>query len=210
MVSSTRGTPTTSRQKCQAFKSAGMQVTLAMGLHMQPDWVFNVPDSKFIDEKGKTAGEPNLVFNQVSARQGRGVLRPDQQRPWEFKTLGDPPNKWGRCQMLYPDNSGYWAFNDRAEQPQHAPFDAEKPCTRLEARHCGSKSTSRTVGRLVHQGARQFCRLAMKVRFPRIQGLLRIFNAGLGCEGKRLAQGHRRKHVAWLGGADWRGLAQGL
>jgi hypothetical protein len=60
------------KQKMQTFQSAGMQLVLDLGVVYPPPWVFNYPDSRFVNQYGDVffamaPGENGLngVFNQT-------------------------------------------------------------------------------------------------------------------------------------------------
>jgi hypothetical protein len=45
------------KQKLQAFQAAGMKVVLGVGLQYPPSWVFNYPNSRYVNQFGTHSGE---------------------------------------------------------------------------------------------------------------------------------------------------------
>ena len=104
-----------------ALRAAGMQVTLATSLHTPPAWVFTYPNSRFVNQSGATAGEVNLIFNQV--------LRQKAERYFDriHQDLGIQ-NFWairltsgGDAELLYPGGGSYWAYDVNAQNGANMP-----------------------------------------------------------------------------------------
>jgi hypothetical protein len=109
------------KQKLQAFQAAGMKVVLGVGLQYPPSWVFNYPNSRYVNQFGTHSGELNLTFNQtLRQRAERYIARVAQD-------LG-PSNFWairigsgGLIEALYPDEwdgvnwHSYWAYDAAAQ-----------------------------------------------------------------------------------------------
>jgi hypothetical protein len=101
------------REDVDAHRAVGRSVTLGLGLHMPPSWVFDLPDSRFVDETGVESEAPNLVFNQRLRERAEAYLAEvaaevDLQRVDTVRlTSGGMP------EVLYP-NDGYWAFDRNA------------------------------------------------------------------------------------------------
>jgi hypothetical protein len=104
----------TMRSRLEAYRAAGMEVTLGLGLHYTPSWVFGLPDSGYTDQHGNVAAEVNLVF-------GRAV----RQAAADYMSLvaaGLPLSGFrairltsgGNCEMLYPGGGTFWAFGEAA------------------------------------------------------------------------------------------------
>ncbi|WP_142058272.1 hypothetical protein [Pseudonocardia kunmingensis] len=101
------------REDVDAHRAAGRSVTLGLGLHMPPPWVFDLPDSRFVDETGEESEAPNLVFNQRLRERAEAYLAEvaaevDLQRVDTVRLTSG-----GMAEVLYPDG-GYWAFDRNA------------------------------------------------------------------------------------------------
>jgi hypothetical protein len=107
--------------KLQTFRAAGQQVVLGVGLQYPPAWVFNYPNSRFVNQYGDASGQVNLVFN--------GVLRGKAEQ-YISRVMSDlgPQNvaavrigSGGNVETLYPDewigshSNSYWAFDANAQ-----------------------------------------------------------------------------------------------
>jgi hypothetical protein len=102
------------QEALQEFRSAGLRVTLALGLHDPPGWVLDLPDSRYVDQDGNVSAEPNLVFNQELRDLAAGYLRQ------VIQDLG-PRTFWavrltsgGSAEVLYPPGGSFWAFDRHA------------------------------------------------------------------------------------------------
>ena len=121
------------RQKLAAFKAAGMKISLGLGLHHPPSWIFSYPNSRYVDQYGVADGTlPNLAFNTTVRAKAEEFIR---------RALSDlgASNFWAiRIQagkdgeVLYPsetDSAGhgnsYWAFDAAAQAT--SPFPGWKP-----------------------------------------------------------------------------------
>jgi F5/8 type C domain len=98
----------------QAYQSAGMRVTLGLGLEDPPSWVFSLPDATYVNQYGGQSNEANFVFSAAVRQAAAGYL--DQ-------IAADIPlsNFWairltsgGDAEMLYPSRGAYWAFDNAA------------------------------------------------------------------------------------------------
>ena len=97
-----------------SFRAAGQKVTLALGMHNPPAWVFSLPDSRYTDQNGNTSTEANFVFSQAVRTAAAGYLSlVAASLPmadfWAIRLTsgGDP-------EMLYPGGGTYWAFDHAA------------------------------------------------------------------------------------------------
>jgi hypothetical protein len=107
------GYVTAMQSRLGAYRAAGMQVTLGLGLHYTPPWVFGLPDSTYTDADGNTSGEANLVHSRaVREAAARYLSMVAGCLPltefWAVRLTSG-----GNCEMLYPDG-GYWAFGRAA------------------------------------------------------------------------------------------------
>ena len=55
----------TMKYELASYQAAGQKVTLGLGLQNPPSWVYNLPDSKYVDQNGNTSTEANVVFSQA-------------------------------------------------------------------------------------------------------------------------------------------------
>jgi hypothetical protein len=131
------------KQNVQTFLNAGMKVTLALGMHCHPNWLFNYPDSRFIDNNGNQSNAADLVFNQKlrdKAAQYFDRINSDigLQNVWAIRLqAGD------NAEMLYPDEgskSSWWAYNKNAQNGPNMP--ASMPRNPLPGWKPGDRSVS--------------------------------------------------------------------
>ena len=104
----------TMRSYLQAYHVAGQRVTLGLGLHNPPAWVYNLPDSTYVNQNGDVSTEANFVFSQAVRSAAAAYLSlvaatlplPDL---WAIRLTSG-----GDGEMLYPPGGTYWAFNQAA------------------------------------------------------------------------------------------------
>jgi hypothetical protein len=117
-----------SRDRLASLQAAGMRVTLGLGLHHSPEWIFRYPDSRFVDQRGRASSELNLVFNQrLRAKAERYLARMDRdlgmENFWAVRL-----NSGGHAEVLYPGGGSYWAFDRNAQNgPDLPPTMAANP-----------------------------------------------------------------------------------
>jgi len=97
-----------------SFRSAGMLVTLGLGLEDPPAWVFSLPDANYIDESGDTANEADLVFSEPVREAAAAYLKQvaaalPLSEFWSVRLTSG-----GDAEMLYPAGASYWAFSQSA------------------------------------------------------------------------------------------------
>jgi hypothetical protein len=116
------------KAKLETFLFAGMKVTLGLGLHHPPPWVFDYPNSQFVNQNGIRAGEVNLVFNQALREQAdayfeRINLDLGLENFWAIRLTSG-----GDGEVLYPQGGAYWAFDANAQNgPDMPPSMARNP-----------------------------------------------------------------------------------
>ena len=102
------------RSDLAAYRAAGMKVTLGLGMHYTPSWVFDLPDSKYVDQNGDTSTEANFVFS-AAVRQAADTYLTLVSRSlplsgfWAIRLTSG-----GDEEMLYPPGGTYWAFDNAA------------------------------------------------------------------------------------------------
>jgi hypothetical protein len=109
------------REATDILRANGREVTLGLGLHDAPSWVFDIPSSRFVDESGDVSAEPNLVFN--------GELRNAAERYLNEVFLNLDPTtidmvritSGGNAEVVYPGGGGYWAFDLNAQNGENLP-----------------------------------------------------------------------------------------
>ncbi|AGL17164.1 hypothetical protein [Actinoplanes sp. N902-109] len=116
------------RDRLHGYETAGLRVTLGLGLHYPPDWVLAAPDSRFVDQHGARSPGVNLVFNQRLRDLARAYLSRlardlDLRRFSAIRlTSGAEP------EVLYPAGGSYWAFDPAAQNgPGRPPTLAPNP-----------------------------------------------------------------------------------
>jgi hypothetical protein len=63
------------KDRLAAFKAAGLKVVLGLGLQYPPSWVFNYPNSRYIDQFGNTGGNvANLTWNATLRQKAEQYL----------------------------------------------------------------------------------------------------------------------------------------
>lgn len=97
-----------------SFRSAGMPVTLGLGLEYPPSWVFSLPDASYVDESGATAKEADLVFSEPVREAAAAYLKQAAaalplSEFWSVRLTSG-----GDEEMLYPAGGSYWAFSQSA------------------------------------------------------------------------------------------------
>jgi hypothetical protein len=104
----------TMKSELAAYQAAGMKVTLGLGMHFTPSWVFKLANSRYVDQNGNAASEANLVFSAAVRQAAATYLKlVSQNLPlssfWAIRLTsgGDP-------EMLYPGGGAYWAFDSAA------------------------------------------------------------------------------------------------
>jgi hypothetical protein len=104
----------TMRSYLQAFRAAGMRVTLGLGLEDTPSWVFGLPDGRYVNEHGDSSAEADFVYSAAVRQAAAAYLA---------KVAADLPlsDFWairltsgGDVEMLYPPGGTYWAFGNSA------------------------------------------------------------------------------------------------
>lgn len=104
-----------------AFTSAGMKVVLGFSFHNTPTWVMALANSRYVNQFGNTAGQANLVFNQVIRDKAAAAIS-------AFHTAVGLNNFYavritggGDAECLFPDEfadglngNGYWAYDANA------------------------------------------------------------------------------------------------
>jgi hypothetical protein len=104
----------TMRSYLQAFRAAGMRVTLGLGLDDTPSWVFSLPDSRYVNQDGDSSAEADFVFS-AAVRQAAAtyLARVAADLPlsdfWAIRLTSG-----GDDEMLYPPGGTYWAFGNAA------------------------------------------------------------------------------------------------
>jgi F5/8 type C domain len=98
----------------QAYRAAGMKVTLGLGLEDPPSWVFSLPDADYVNQFGGQSNEANFVFSAAVRQAASGYLSQiaadiPLSNFWAIRLTsgGDP-------EMLYPGGGAYWAFDQAA------------------------------------------------------------------------------------------------
>jgi hypothetical protein len=102
------------RSRLAAYQAAGLRVTLGLGMHYTPSWVFSLPDSTYTDQHGNVSAEAGFVFSRAVREAAAGYMSlVAASLPlssfWAIRLTSG-----GNCEMLYPDGGSYWAFGNAA------------------------------------------------------------------------------------------------
>ena len=102
------------QERLHALLASNRRVSLALGVHYTPDWVFDLPDSRYVDDHGQTSEELNVVFNQgvrdeVAAYLSRVAVDLGIDNFWSVRLTSG-----GLAEVLYPEGGSYWAFDANA------------------------------------------------------------------------------------------------
>jgi glycosyl hydrolase family 42 (putative beta-galactosidase) len=102
------------RDDVTAHRDAGRSVTLGLGMHVPPSWVFDLPDSRLVDETGNESDAVNIVFNQRLRNLAERYLAEvdaqlDLRRVDTIRLTSG-----GMAEVMFPDGGGYWAFDRNA------------------------------------------------------------------------------------------------
>lgn len=109
------------KREFNSMRAAGMQVTLAMGVHFTPAWVKALPNSKYINQNGTTNSMLNVVFNnQIRAKVQAYYNQIDKdfgiENFWALRITSG-----GSAEMLYPGDRTYWAYDVNAQNGADMP-----------------------------------------------------------------------------------------
>jgi Beta-galactosidase len=109
------------RDRLATLRGAGMRVTLGLGLHYTPDWIFQYPDSRLVDQHGARSSGANLIFNQrLRGKAEQYLARVDRDLGlhnfWAVRL-----NSGAQAEMLYPAGGTYWAFDRNAQNGADLP-----------------------------------------------------------------------------------------
>jgi F5/8 type C domain len=104
----------TMKSELASYQAAGQKVTLGLGLQNPPSWVFNLANSKYIDQNGNTSTEANFVFSQAVRTAAASYLSlvaaaMPMSNFWAIRLTSG-----GDGEMLYPGGGAYWAFDQAA------------------------------------------------------------------------------------------------
>jgi hypothetical protein len=104
----------TMKSYLQAYQAAGQRVTLGLGLHNPPSWIFSRPGSTYVDQNGAVSTEADFVFSQAVRSAAASYLSlVAASLPltdfWAIRLTSG-----GDGEMLYPPGGTYWAFNQAA------------------------------------------------------------------------------------------------
>lgn len=98
-----------------AMRSAGMKVTLSLGLHFTPAWAMSMPNGHFVNEDGAVSSEGDFVFNNNLRIEAQQYLA--QVNTWlPFSGVWAVRiNSGAESELLYPGGGHYWAFGPNAQ-----------------------------------------------------------------------------------------------
>ena len=96
------------------LQEAGMKVTLGLGLQDPPSWIFELPDSTYVDQNGNASFEANFVFNEAVRQQADLYLANVASQLGLSNFWAIRLTSGGDDEMLYPPGGSYWAFDQAA------------------------------------------------------------------------------------------------
>lgn len=116
----------TKLQAYRKLKAAGMEVTLGLGMHFTPSWVFNLSNSRYVDQNNTQSTELNMVFNQNVRDKAEDYIRYVDQA---FADDGGLAGFWGvrltsggDQEMIYSTNRGkFYAYDVNAQNGANKP-----------------------------------------------------------------------------------------
>jgi hypothetical protein len=103
------------KERMRQFRSAGQELTLALGVHYSPDWVRGLPDAVAVDQHGERLTGIDMVFSQpVRDAAAAYFTRVDADlgvRNFAYVRL----TSGGNAEMLYNTEGSYAAFSSAAQ-----------------------------------------------------------------------------------------------
>jgi hypothetical protein len=104
----------TMQSDLEAYRAAGMRVTLGLGLQNAPSWVFSLADSTYVDQNGAVSSEADFVFSEAVRQAAASYLTQvaaglPLSNFWAIRLTSG-----GDGEMLYPSGGTYWAFSNAA------------------------------------------------------------------------------------------------
>jgi len=110
------------KQELQAFQAAGLKVILNLSLHYAPGWVFNYPNSHYVNQYGTQApGWVNLTFNQILRQKAEEYIAHLNQdlglnNFWAIRIgAGSAIETNLPYETSGGNNNGYWAYDANAQ-----------------------------------------------------------------------------------------------
>jgi hypothetical protein len=102
----------------QAYRSAGYEVGVDIGLQSPPAWLLQRPGAQLVDQFGNQSGTANFEFDQSVRVAAAAYIRVvvDSLGPVKYYRVGLS----GSGEALYPEAPGdnWWAFDPRAQGAQ--------------------------------------------------------------------------------------------
>ncbi|GAA1856453.1 hypothetical protein GCM10009836_40830 [Pseudonocardia ailaonensis] len=105
----------------RAARTAGRTVTLALGLHYAPQWLLARPGARFVDQSGKEADQPDLVFDQVNRTKAEEYLGAVGDAIDLAGVSAIRLTSGGNAEILYPGGNSYWAYGEGAQNGPEKP-----------------------------------------------------------------------------------------
>lgn len=130
----------TLRAHTDAYRAAGLSVTLDLGLQYPPAWLFRQPHARFVNQHGDVfidpspgMNVPNAVFNSlIRERQTDYVAALFKQLGTDWAAVRLGGGWYGELNYPPRDFAGksncYWAFDDLAQGRAHGLPDGISPC----------------------------------------------------------------------------------
>jgi len=112
------------RNRLGAMRAAGMKVVLGLGLQYPPSWVFNYPNSRYVDQYGNTANVVNLTWNSTLRQKADAYLARVNADLGLNSFWAVRVGSGGNVETLYPDEAGrnaYWGYDANAQASSPLP-----------------------------------------------------------------------------------------
>jgi hypothetical protein len=103
------------------LKTAGMSVTLGLGMHYTPSWIYALSDSRYVDQYGASSPDANLVFNQALRVQADSYLARVGHDLGFGNFTAIRLTSGGNAEMLFPAGGTYWAFDEGGQNGADMP-----------------------------------------------------------------------------------------
>jgi len=96
------------------LQAAGQKITLGLGSHIPPAWVFKLADATYVDQDGNVSTEADWVYS-AAVRAAAQVYFAQIAKDFPLKDFwAIRITSGGDGEMLYPGDGTYWAFNPSA------------------------------------------------------------------------------------------------
>jgi hypothetical protein len=116
------------QQRLATMRGAGMRVVLGLGLQYPPNWVYNYPNARYVDQFGNTSGMVNLTWNSTLRSKAEQFLARVNADLGLANFWAVRVGSGGSVETLFPDEAGrnaYWGYDANAQAS--SPFPGWRP-----------------------------------------------------------------------------------